>query len=129
MILHPHATIPNDATTQFSPMLLALIGLDDGGDDVDVEPQLRSAAERSLALVDDLQRSLSDGDHKRWVIALESCLPSLNSIDLSDAIPSTTSILQPLDRHIVATSQFTVATPGFTSKSDHLWNAQLIEEL
>ena len=45
---------------------------------------------------------------------------------LSESIPSATKILQPRDRYVMSTGQFSHSSPSFTSNSAHLFNAKAI---
>jgi hypothetical protein len=47
---------------------------------------------------------------------------------LSTSLPSAAKILQPQDKHIISAGNFTVSSPGFESKSEHLYNAQEVLE-
>lgn len=45
----------------------------------------------------------------------------------ADSLPSATKILQPTDSYIISTFPFTLSSPGFTSNSSHLYNAQELQ--
>ncbi|KAF9530489.1 hypothetical protein CPB83DRAFT_851016 [Crepidotus variabilis] len=49
---------------------------------------------------------------------------SLKSI--SESLPSANKILQPQDRYLMSTSQYTLGSPNFSSKSGHLFSAKAI---
>ncbi|KAI5895317.1 uncharacterized protein SCHCODRAFT_02665679 [Schizophyllum commune H4-8] len=41
-----------------------------------------------------------------------------------ESLPSTSRILQPKDQHIISTENFSIASSGFSSRSEHLYNIQ-----
>ncbi|TRM65493.1 hypothetical protein BD626DRAFT_488943 [Schizophyllum amplum] len=41
-----------------------------------------------------------------------------------ESLPSTAKILQPKDQHVIATEQYTMSSPGFTSRSEHLFDVR-----
>ncbi|KAF8966338.1 hypothetical protein BDZ97DRAFT_1809094 [Flammula alnicola] len=53
-------------------------------------------------------------------------IKSSNFHSVSDSLPSATKILQPQDRYLISTGQYTHGSPGFTSTSSHLFNAKAI---
>lgn len=47
----------------------------------------------------------------------------------SEILPSATKILQPRDNHLISFDHFTIASPDFVAKSDHLYSGkQLLEQ-
>jgi len=89
--------------------MLALIKDDENAaESYDVEADdLEAAAKGVLSLFDEVDSRIYDSNQK----------------SLSESLPSATKILQPEDRYIISTGQYTKISPGFSSKSNHLLNA------
>ncbi|KAJ7763534.1 hypothetical protein DFH07DRAFT_812389 [Mycena maculata] len=90
-------------------VLVALIGLDDSGDRLEPDP---SALVPLAAQVATLAAAIDDTMDDE---ALQSTV---------DALPSAVKILQPKDRYALSSSQFTIASADFESRSGHLYNAR-----
>ncbi|KAF8159510.1 hypothetical protein B0H34DRAFT_796751 [Crassisporium funariophilum] len=115
-VLHPTAT--SRTTIHYfvkSQFMLALIILQqDTAENSDTEAaDVQSAAERVLKLFDEIESTIYDCGLK----------------SVSDSLPSATKILQLQDRFLMSTGQYTHASPGFTSKSSHLFNAKAILDI
>ncbi|KAJ7068862.1 hypothetical protein B0H15DRAFT_871867 [Mycena belliarum] len=93
-------------------VLIALIGL--GGSDDQLEPSaFRPWADEAAVLADSINTVIADE-------AKQSAI---------DSLPSATKILQPKDRYALSSSQFTIRSADFESRSGHLYNArQLLGE-
>lgn len=92
--------------------MLALVGFDRGTDDSDPGPDidLHGIAEDAVVLFDDIESALRK-----------------EMANSADSLPSATKILQPTDSYIISTFPFTLSSPGFTSNSSHLYNAQELQ--
>jgi len=89
-------------------VMLALIENEENAvENYDVEASdLETAAKSVLSLFDEVDSKICDGDQK----------------SLSESLPSVTKILQTRDQYIISTGQYTKISPGFSSKSNHLFN-------
>jgi len=90
-------------------VMLALIENEEneaGNYDVEAD-DLEAAAKDVLRLFDEVDSTIHDAEVK----------------SLSESLPSATKILQPQDRYIISTGQYSQISPGFSSKSNHLFNA------
>jgi len=89
--------------------MLALIrNEENAAENYDVEADdLEAAAKGVLSLFDEVDSRICDADQK----------------SLSESLPSATKILQTQDQYIISTGQYTKISPGFSSKSNHLFNA------
>ncbi|RDB15779.1 Vacuolar fusion protein CCZ1 [Hypsizygus marmoreus] len=88
--------------------MLAVVGLDE-----EVATGSPDLARTALTLLDEIETVITTD------------LVKLNS----DLLPSASKILQPTDSHIISSNQYTVSSPGFSSKSSHLFAAQELQAL
>ena len=107
--------------------MLALVGFDESADNLDLGPgiDLHSITEDVVVLFDEIESALNE-IALRFVKRVLSQI-SIHALYSTDSLPSATKILQPTDSHVIATFPFTRSSPGFTSKSNHLYNAQEIQ--
>jgi len=89
-------------------MLVLIKNEENAAENYDVEADdLEAAAKDVLSLFDEVDSRIYDANQK----------------SLSESLPSATKILQPQDRYIISKGQYTNISPGFSSKSNHLFNA------
>ena len=106
--------------------MLALIKNEENAvENYDVEADdLETAAKGVLSLFDEID----DADQKRCVFYINRASNvrfrnGHHKYSLSESLPSATKILQSRDQYIVSTGQYSKTSPGFSSKSNHLFNA------
>jgi hypothetical protein len=110
------------------------VGLDGNGENLNPDASdLYSIVEKVMGLLDDIGDVMFDDALRRFanfafmdLFAVDLIMNVPNSA--SDILPSATKILQPKDRHIVSATCFTLSSTGFTSNSEHLYNAQQLQE-
>ncbi|TFK39855.1 hypothetical protein BDQ12DRAFT_681350 [Crucibulum laeve] len=93
--------------------LLALPGAEAGDSEDDDNLHLNTAAGKAYQLFDDLESKINE----RKLASLTESLPTANRI------------LQHVDSHIISAGEFTESSPGFISKSSHLYNAKALQEM
>ena len=109
-------------------VMLALIkNEENAAESYDVEADdLEAAAKGVLSLFDEVDSRIYVADQERcvYIIHLVFNLKMDTTIySLSESLPSATKILQTRDQYIISTGQYTKISPGFSSKSNHLFNA------
>jgi hypothetical protein len=106
---------------------IVLIACDD-----EVKLDTHSLIEPALSLLSTIQNTIDTEGRIRQVRLTSSILelrPRYSVHDsLQDPLPSATKILEPGDRYIISKGGLTVSSPGFVSKSEHLYNAQQLIE-
>lgn len=112
-------------------MMLALIGVNDEADPENPEPlALRDTGAVAMKLLEEFEDTINNDVTKRLVKGASiSHLYCADTSCSTDTLPSATKILQPTDSHIVSSANFTVSSPGFASKSGHLYNAREIQAM
>ncbi|KAJ7509822.1 hypothetical protein B0H11DRAFT_1258604 [Mycena galericulata] len=90
-------------------VLVALVGLDESGDRLELEPSvLAPLAPDAATLAGTLHELMDDESLKSTV----------------ETLPSAAKILQPKDRYVLSSSRFTITSADFESRSGHLYNAR-----
>ena len=109
-------------------VMLALIkNEENAAENYDVETDdLDAAAKGVLSLFDEVDSIISDADQKGCVFIIYLMFNfeiDTTKYRLSDSLPSATKILQTRDQYIISTGQYSKISSGFSSKSNHLFNA------
>jgi hypothetical protein len=113
---------------QRDQVLIALLGLDDSGNQLEPDASILSPlADDAFLLAATINDTINDDALKRSVAHTALLLPLLILLALPssvDLLPSATKILQPKDRYVLSSSDITIRSPDFESRSAHLYNAK-----
>ena len=109
-------------------VMLALIkNEENAAENYDVEADdLEAAAKGVLSLFDEVDSRIYYADQNRCVYIIHivfNLKMNTTKYSLSESLPSATKILQTRDQYIISTGQYSKISPGFSSKSNHLFNA------